>query len=135
MPGRKQMGHDLVIKDTCGNTVTSIFRCCSGNWYAMWHKYNVSPYIWHGHRGHTILHNINLAIEKVTKDGAQHIEPGDNPDFYWGVRNGVMMTDKELLDTFYAWLRLHRSFAERYRECRWFSNLGHQPKKGGGIAS
>lgn len=122
-PPELRMGHDFLIRNEYGAFVDNIYRCCSGNWNVQWEAYSTGPYVWHGHRSTVILHNLTRAIERVISDGARYIEPTNNPNFYWGTTPaGVMMTGQELLDTFFAWLRLFRSFVEQYPNCRWYSD-------------
>lgn len=120
------MGHDFVIIDSYGNIVGKLYRHCSGNWSDMWKEHKTGPYVWQGHSGRTILHNINQAINSVVACGAQVILPDteENPDFYWGViyQSGETMTGQQRLDAFYAWLRVLKEIAEYHLEHRWYSD-------------
>ena len=113
------MGHNIEGRSiSTGDFVIGIEQRCSSSLWDMFHKYHVSPKIWHGHSSGVLLHNINQAINAVIKDNARYVKPGKNPNFYLGHHEA----GQERLDMFFAWLRYWRNIVEEHPNLRWYSD-------------
>jgi hypothetical protein len=115
------MGHDIQIINEDGHVETVFY--ISYNFSAIAKKYGGEVFRMHGHSGITVSKICTKVINKMIYDGVSLVLPDpDNHNWYWGVKDGVEMPDKEFKEVYLFHINFLRTLAEVFSKCHFYSD-------------